>query len=813
MTIRPRLTIFPVGEILDGIYEIRGVLQTGRLGQVLEAFDRRLGRRVVIKAMWPGLSFEPLRHEARALAAFHHPGMVVVHGLGTHADVEYLILEWLDGMTLAAHFEKRASSGGFTIAETVETLVAICDALTLLHSAGMAHGNLRPETVMLGSGGRTVLFDFGVVHRELIAGPRDASDPWSHASDEQIADAQQRDLRRFGLVAFEMLAGATPRRGFPVLQQLAEACSGVPAALSGLVAELLTEVPTRPHAAHLVMTTLRSIRDAPRDRSDAVSIVVADDDADMRKLLGTLIRAVAPNAHLRFASDGAETLRLVQRQPPDLLFLDLQMPALTGLEVCMYLRGTSLGDRITICVISQFVESHRSVLKALGVSDILLKGAGPEILAAEIGRLVRRIVPGSEPEREVVRPIAETQESTTVAGRYVLDKQLGVGGMGCVYEARHVELGKRFALKVIGPAFANDAVARARFNEEAKLASEISHPNIVSVVDYGEDPKVGAFMVMELLDGETLASAGAEQMSIRRACDVLGQVADALDLIHRRGIVHGDVKAENIMLIEETVGTRRRQIARLLDFGLAHRIAAIRDDGRVSGTPEYLAPERVLRGPASVVADVYALGVLGYFVLTTSLPFQGTTEDVLVAQVERPVPPFAERRTAPIDPALEALILRAMAKDPSRRHPSAAAFRYELNTVMDMLELGRRRRPVQSETTSTTLAQVFGRSLVAQAVVSVGGAIAHSNEAFQLLLGEVPARERGAVASLEHLVPGIVDTIGRVQAEGRPVELRVNLTGDSDRGCDLVVWLSPLPLPDSDIHLLVRIGDAIRTTA
>src|SRR5678809_1471571 len=105
----------------------------------------------------------------------------------------------------------------------------------------------------------------------------------------------------------------------------------------------------------------------------------------------------------------------------------------------------------------------------------------------------------------------------TVGGRYALDGRLGEGGMGQVYRARHIQLGKAFALKIISPAFANDHVARARFNQEAKLASEISHPNIVSVVDFGEDPQFGAYMVMELVDGEPLITSGALPMSVKRA--------------------------------------------------------------------------------------------------------------------------------------------------------------------------------------------------------------------------------------------------------------------------------------------------------
>src|SRR5215475_5698407 len=126
----------------------------------------------------------------------------------------------------------------------------------------------------------------------------------------------------------------------------------------------------------------------------------------------------------------------------------------------------------------------------------------------------------------------------TVGGRYAIDGRLGEGGMGQVYRARHLQLGKAFALKIISPAFAADEAARARFNQEAKLASEISHPYIVSVVDFGEDSQYGAYMVMELVEGDPLVTPGSLPMSVKRALDVLAQVADALDHIHKRGIVH-----------------------------------------------------------------------------------------------------------------------------------------------------------------------------------------------------------------------------------------------------------------------------------
>lgn len=277
-----------------------------------------------------------------------------------------------------------------------------------------------------------------------------------------------------------------------------------------------------------------------------------------------------------------------------------------------------------------------------------------------------------------------------IGGRYVIERPLGHGGMGRVYVAQHVHLGRRFALKIMHPALANDTRCRELFIREARLASEISHPNVVSVVDFGEDPNVGAYMVMDLLDGENLAEAKGP-ISVRRACDVLAQVADALDAIHQRGIVHGDIKPDNVMLVEEPGGLRRRRIARVFDFGLASEASTAAEDPHVAGTPAYLAPERARGGPATVATDLYALGILGYYLLTGSEPFTGTDSEIFAAHALLEPAAMGPRRGEPIDPALEALIRRAIAKRPVERHPSVAAFRYELHAVMDMLNVGPRR--------------------------------------------------------------------------------------------------------------------------
>ncbi|MFT3699788.1 MAG: serine/threonine-protein kinase [Kofleriaceae bacterium] len=408
----------------------------------------------------------------------------------------------------------------------------------------------------------------------------------------------------------------------------------------------------------------------------------------------------------------------------------------------------------------------------------------------------------------------------TVGGRYQLDGRLGEGGMGQVYRARHIQLGKAYALKIISPTFAGDHVARQRFNKEAKLASEISHPNIVSVVDFGEDEQFGAFMVMELVEGPSLLTAGPLPMTATRALDVLSQVADALEHIHARGIVHGDVKADNIMLVETQVGPSRKQTVRLLDFGLARGVEHDSDHGGdvVSGSPHYLAPERCAGGPASVHSDVYALGVLGYMLLTGSLPYEGSVTEILMAHIHEMPDSIAARLEEPVDEALEKLIRRAMAKDPANRHQTAASFRSEVRSVMDMLDHGRRRArgsgliQTVENPREVMIGEAFERSRLPQALISLEGVLAMANSAFAKLIGHDESRSIDGVpiekTALNTFVPGLVRALRSCHNDGIPTERRAKVFRGADKTpLQLIIWLTPLPVPGYELHMIVRVEE------
>ncbi|HLK91130.1 MAG TPA: serine/threonine-protein kinase [Polyangia bacterium] len=293
---------------------------------------------------------------------------------------------------------------------------------------------------------------------------------------------------------------------------------------------------------------------------------------------------------------------------------------------------------------------------------------------------------------------ADARAGTTV-GKYKLHEIVGRGGMGVVYRGEHVYIGKEVAVKILHDGYGGREESIKRFLREARAASLINHPNIVDITDFGKSHDGTVFFVMEFLHGEPLDALMQRErrLELIRAITIVNQIAGALGAAHAKGIVHRDLKPENVMLTKRE-GRREliRQITdesglhvvserekafdfvKILDFG----VAKVRDpnvsEGRVTqqgvvfGTPEYMAPETARIGVSDPRTDVYALGVIFYEMLTGSIPFAGETAvDVMLKVVSEPVTP--PRQRAPgieITPEAESLIMKALAKDPLRRHQS-----------------------------------------------------------------------------------------------------------------------------------------------
>jgi serine/threonine-protein kinase len=264
-----------------------------------------------------------------------------------------------------------------------------------------------------------------------------------------------------------------------------------------------------------------------------------------------------------------------------------------------------------------------------------------------------------------------------VGGRYRILEVRGAGGFGTVCKAEHVKLGRLFAIKFLHREFHADRRIVRRFEREARAVCRIGHSNIVDVYDYGEDPELGYYFVMEYLEGESLGSLLKREGALRfeRAAPILLELVSAIEAAHRCGLVHRDIKPENVFLVRSPAGA---EVVKLLDFGL---VTALEDEsvegatrtGTVLGTPQYMAPEQATGEGVDGRSDLYSLGVLMYRMFAGRVPFHGTSALAILSkhQVEQPVPP---RQAAPerrIPPALERLILECMAKRPADRIQSA----------------------------------------------------------------------------------------------------------------------------------------------
>lgn len=262
----------------------------------------------------------------------------------------------------------------------------------------------------------------------------------------------------------------------------------------------------------------------------------------------------------------------------------------------------------------------------------------------------------------------------TLADKYRIDERLNEGGMGTVYRGTHVLMDKTVAIKVLRPSLAADEKIVARFSREARAASRISHPHALSVTDFGEAENGVVFLVMEFLNGTTLKNVIREDgpMPLPRVVEIIRQVGAALDAAHEQGVVHRDLKSENIMLL----AANGPDYAKVLDFG----IAKIKEhDGDydpgltapdlVIGTPQYMSPEQCSQTQEiDARSDIYSLGVIIYEMLVGHVPFTGPSPTaIMMKHMQEPVPSVLQERSD-LSPAIGRVISRAMAKQPGDRY-------------------------------------------------------------------------------------------------------------------------------------------------
>ncbi len=349
-----------------------------------------------------------------------------------------------------------------------------------------------------------------------------------------------------------------------------------------------------------------------------------------------------------------------------------------------------------------------------------------------------------------------------VGGRYRLEARLAAGGMGEVFEATHVELGRRLALKVMRPELSGAPDFVERFRREAITASRLGHPHIVDIIDSGSE--AGQFyFVMELLDGKTLSSMiDRGPVALPLALELVTQIAQALDAAHQAGVVHRDLKPDNVIVLDRA----GQPFVKLMDFGVAKVVAPqdrkLTTHGVVIGTPQYMAPEQAAGLPVDARADLYNLGLMLFELLTGQPPLKGETASlVMAAHISQVAPQLPATFPAP----LRSLVARMLAKQPGDRPRSMAEVLAALATVP--------RKPPRRALTVAALT-------VAGLVVAVAGLALARRPAPTAPSPPALDPVRAAPTPVEAVAPGLPDSPAPV-AEPEP-EVTTRADAELDAG-------------------------------
>jgi serine/threonine protein kinase/tetratricopeptide (TPR) repeat protein len=281
----------------------------------------------------------------------------------------------------------------------------------------------------------------------------------------------------------------------------------------------------------------------------------------------------------------------------------------------------------------------------------------------------------------------QVSKSLKLVGRVLGDKFkltacIGIGGSGAVYKADQIALGRTVAVKILNEELSADARMIKRFRDEATSASRLNHPNCVSIIDYGQSQDGLLYLAMEYVKGPTLTQllVNENPLPIERVVDIVRQALSGIEDAHLGGVIHADLKSDNIILDQRRAGI---DVVKIVDFGIARLTTTVRDpdDRSISGTPEYMAPEVITGAPPSFASDIYAVGIILYELLAYKTPFfAGTTTEVLANHLKALIPTLSARRDQ-VPRELDAIVSKALAKHPGDRYASAAEMRAALAKV------------------------------------------------------------------------------------------------------------------------------------
>jgi serine/threonine protein kinase len=690
-----------------GKYALLRAFARGGMGDIVLAASGELGgaeklcllKKVLEDKGSPALTNRFL-DEAKVAVRLNHTNLVTVFDAGRVDDELYIAMELIEGRDLRAAWNRAAEKRSRIPMDIALYIVReIARGLSYAHGYGgldLVHRDIAPPNVLLSWHGEVKITDFGLARSILKhehTAPGIVYGRIAYLAPEQargeVADARS-DVYATGVILWELLTGRPlhplgedPTRNLerarhPQVDPPSSIARSVPPSLDAVVMKALAidraqRFQTAEELRKAVadeLATLAPGTDATRLAAllgDLFGEEIAHEHEDNERLLrDELPRLRAGNGmRMEFIT---ERPRSPSPPPPGRASSPSGLPGV---------RTPTVAGRGPMATPGPLL--HITPLPPPSDVDMPLGLTSPRPLPA-----ARAAAPVVDDDFDI-----EGEERSLVGevidGRYRVERLIGTGGMGAVYEAEHVEIGKKVALKVLHPQFSRQADLVARFRREARAASKVGHPNIVDVTDSGTNDNGDVYFVMERLDGVDLGDVLRHERRI--ACDrsvhIGTQICRALSAAHAAGIIHRDLKPENVFLVPRDGNA---DFVKVLDFGIAKQDMGnqnlprrLTTPGIAMGTPEYMAPEQAAGKPIDGRVDIYALGAILYEMLTGDPPHSGANAMEVLAKkaIEDPVPPRLVNPDVP--EALEAVVMACLDRDPDARPQTMGALEYELN--------------------------------------------------------------------------------------------------------------------------------------
>ena len=615
-----------------GKYTLLKLLASGGMGAVYLAVSGSEGleKLLAVKVVLPDLAgvefIRRFRDEAKVVVRLSHGNLVQVFDAGEVHGEAYLAMEFVEGSDLRTIWnrcvEKRVA---FPMEVVVQIIKDSLRGLSYAHryeGLNLIHRDISPPNIMVTKFGEAKITDFGLAMSSIKiekTAPGLVFGKIPYMSPEQARGAKldgRADLYPLGVILWELLTG---RRLFPP---------------SGNTNKDLADRAKGPNIP---------------PPSSVCSRVPQELDA-------VVVKALQPEPGDRYGNSWEMLRHLAEVQA-------VFWPGMDTDRVAAFMQ-TLFGEEF-----SKNKTHREALLEKMRKSGSFTAGGEPLLSAQNQQEKVGKASSTEETQKK-------SEDKQLLGDRYRLGRMLGEGGMGQVFEAEHTDIGKRVAIKILHKAYSTTGETLERFKREARATTTINHPSIVDVLDFGVTDDGRCYYVMELLEGLSLGDLMeiSPQIEEIRAIDIVFNICEAIEAAHRAGVVHRDLKPDNVMLLGE--GSSSTNI-KVLDFGIARNMGDEFSKGRLTspgttlGTPEYMAPEQAAGEPVDQRADVYATCQILYKMLTGKTPHTGASpQEVLIRKLQHPAQDISQHRPdLPI--SLCEVIMAGLETDPPKRPQSA----------------------------------------------------------------------------------------------------------------------------------------------